>query len=314
MPGMTKQEMQDRERMIFLQKLYEVSAKNNEALTQDEQLEFIKLWTTYEPGKNTSLANSGLMQQQYDQKLGIPQPKPDAPDTDAQLKKDYQELIFLLTLKERAGKGINTPLVDQWQASALVKLQELQRKYPEMATKSAAEMQAEYVAQFAPPTQVVVQSSKDTDDLIDAYMVYMQGKNKAKKDYTQEEWFKQAYPEGSPKPDAKNQTVLQFPSPEDAQTFFKEQAAAGKKFVVVDYATGKVIAYSNGGSDTKLYKVSGANRSEDKEFTNPSDFAPSEMSLADFMKSRLQEQRPVAPQDMGDENEHGHGSGMANRK
>ena len=70
-----------------------------------------------------------------------------------------------------------------------------------------------------------------------------------KKAYSKESWYKEPEVDG-------NRTTLSFPSQETMAEFFNNQAQQERPFMVVDKASNKVLAYSNG--DGKLYNGNGS--------------------------------------------------------
>lgn len=71
----------------------------------------------------------------------------------------------------------------------------------------------------------------------------------AYKEHCGAKWFKDHPPEK----DENGRLSLTFKSEEDMASFFQKQAKEGQSFIMVDAATNKVIAYSNG--DGKLYQT-----------------------------------------------------------
>ncbi|KGP63946.1 type IV secretion protein Dot [Legionella norrlandica] len=113
----------------------------------------------------------------------------------------------------------------------------LENKYLEFLQMNSQQMEEE-LKKRGPVKEVEVRS-EDLDPIIEDY----------KKLYSKESWYKE--------PEIKDgKTHLSFPSQEAASNFFKDQAEKNRSFIVVDGATNKVLAYSNG--DGKLYNGNGS--------------------------------------------------------
>lgn len=70
------------------------------------------------------------------------------------------------------------------------------------------------------------------------------------------------------KPDDEGRVTFDFKTPEQMTDFFKQQAADGNRFVMIDAETNKVLAYSNG--DGKLYRPGLGKDKEPEEITGKS--------------------------------------------
>ncbi|KTC92144.1 hypothetical protein [Legionella cincinnatiensis] len=70
------------------------------------------------------------------------------------------------------------------------------------------------------------------------------------------------------KPDGEGKVNFDFKTPEQMTDFFKQQAADGHRFVMIDAETNKVLAYSNG--DGKLYRPGLGKDKEPEEITGKS--------------------------------------------
>ncbi|AUH71332.1 hypothetical protein [Legionella sainthelensi] len=81
------------------------------------------------------------------------------------------------------------------------------------------------------------------------------------------------------KPDDEGRVTFDFGSPEKMTDFFKQQAADGNRFVMVDAETNKVLAYSNG--DGKLYRPGLGKDKEPEEITGKS-LMPTKEQLKDL--------------------------------
>ncbi|MFO9101080.1 Dot/Icm T4SS effector CegC4 [Legionella pneumophila] len=113
----------------------------------------------------------------------------------------------------------------------------LENKYMEFLQMTSQQMEEELKKRG--PVKEVEVKGKDIDPIIEDY----------KKLYSKESWYKE--------PETKDgKTHLTFPSQEAAGTFFRDQAEKNRSFIVIDAATNKVLAYSNG--DGKLYNGNGS--------------------------------------------------------
>ncbi|KTD65593.1 substrate of the Dot/Icm secretion system [Legionella santicrucis] len=81
------------------------------------------------------------------------------------------------------------------------------------------------------------------------------------------------------KPDEEGKVSFDFKTPEQMTDFFKQQAADGRRFVMVDAETNKVLAYSNG--DGKLYRPGLGKDKEPEEITGKS-LLPTKEQLKDL--------------------------------
>lgn len=105
----------------------------------------------------------------------------------------------------------------------------------------------------------IVQSEDDKDDIIAAYNARFGGKPGFVQPVRNED--------GS--------VSLSFPEKGDAESFFMDQAAKGRKMIIIDGETGTIMAYSNGGDGT-LYHADG------KPFEKGDELKPSTIKKEDF--------------------------------
>lgn len=158
-----------------------------------------------------------------------------------------KELERLLELKKKQEE---LQVLNQTDMQERLKLE---KKYMEFLQMSSQQMEEELKKRG--PVKEVDVKSKDIDAIVEDY----------KKLYSKESWYKE--------PETKDgKTTLTFPSQEALGDFLKGQAEKNRSFVVVDAATNKVLAYSNG--DGKLYNgnktpyTGGEFQASDKEFSH----------------------------------------------
>ncbi|KTD75626.1 hypothetical protein [Legionella waltersii] len=166
-----------------------------------------------------------------------------------------KEIDRLLELKKKQEQSELEILVKQ-------ELLRLQGRYWQFATMNAKQMEKE-LQEKGYPSEIQVKS-KQIGSIVDDY----------KEKYSKESWYKEPQIE-------EGKTNLVFPSDEEVGNFFKDQAQNHKCFIIIDGATNKVLAYSNG--DGVLYNGN-------KTVYNGGKFSPSEVDFSNFKVPKAEEQ------------------------
>lgn len=161
---------------------------------------------------------------------------------------EQKDLEKLLALKKKQEEQQVLNQLD------MLEKMKLERRYMAYVEMNSQQM-AEDIQKKGEVQQVVVQST-ESDPIVEDY----------KKAYANESWYKEPEISG-------NRTTLCFPSQETMADFFSGQAHQQRPFMVVDKASNKVLAYSNG--DGVLYNGNGS------VYTSGA-FEPSEQVADDF--------------------------------
>ncbi|MBL7481517.1 type IV secretion protein Dot [Legionella bononiensis] len=165
-------------------------------------------------------------------------------------KKVLERLIELRQLEEKKQ-------LDDKQMQELIQLQE---RNSLLANMSLQQMQEELAKGKELQQADIV--GKNLDPIIEDY----------KKQFGKEDWYKEPKVENG-------KVTLQFPSKESVADFFQNQAEQNRKFVVVDQATQKVIAYSKG--DGTLFHGDG------KPYVKGDELKPCGMDIEEFKKQQM---------------------------
>lgn len=134
-------------------------------------------------------------------------------------------------------------------------------------TKSVEET-LDQMAEKESKKQSALIQSEEMDKILEAYRQHCKNKTPPKE-----------IKEDDLKADKDGKVNLQFDSPEDMTSFFKQQAEEKQRFIMIDAQTNKVIAYSNG--DGQLWRP-GKNGGPPENITDKPSLVPTESEMKDL--------------------------------